>query len=212
MIVLHTFPERIVVVAEYSGDPLSTRHDLSTEEIVKISFQTLSALRHMNELDLVHRHLSPDNILIKNNGDVQLYNYGLYYMTDGGKNVSFPIGYLQMFSFTDVLIDLFACRKISNKTPFSSSPKYTAPEVFLTPSPSGVKIDSWSLGMIIAEQLLGQPIWPGIKLSQCLRKVLSLILCDTSIFERLARENNCFHAYEVQIYLQIIYNIVVCIL
>lgn len=93
MIILCTFPERIVVVAEYSGDPLSTRHDLSMEEIIKISFQTLLALRHMNELDLVHRHLSPDNILIKKNGDVQLYNYGLYYMTDGGKNVSFPIGY-----------------------------------------------------------------------------------------------------------------------
>ncbi|XP_028047204.1 TBC domain-containing protein kinase-like protein isoform X2 [Monomorium pharaonis] len=160
--------ERIVVVAEYSGDPLSTRHDLNTEEIVKISFQCLLALHHMNELDLVHRHLNPDNILIKKNGDVHLYNYGLYYMTDGGKNVSFPIGY----------------------------PKYTAPEVFLNPGPSGVKIDSWSLGMIIAEQLLGQPIWPGVKLSQCLRKVLSLILCDTSIFERLARENNCFQAYE----------------
>lgn len=89
-----------MVVTEYSGDPLSTRHDLSTEEIIKISFQSLLALRHMNELDLVHRHLSPDNILIKKNGDVQLYNYGLYYMTDGGKNVSFPIGYLQIFPFT----------------------------------------------------------------------------------------------------------------
>lgn len=87
--------------------------------------------------------------------------------------------------------------KISNNILFISSPKYTAPEVFLNPSPSGVKVDSWSLGMIIAEQLLGQSIWSGVKLSQCLRKVLSLILCDTSIFERLARENNCFHTYEV---------------
>lgn len=94
-------------------------------------------------------------------------------------------------------MDLSARHKISNKIPLLSSPKYTAPEVFLNPSQSGLKIDSWSLGMIIAEQLLGQPIWAGVKLSQCLRKVLSLILCDTSIFERLARENNCFHAYEV---------------
>lgn len=68
-------------------------------------------------------------------------------------------------------------------------------------SSSSVKVDSWSLGMIIAEQLLRQPIWPGVKLSQCLRKVLSLILCDTSIFERLARENNCFQTYEVWIHL-----------
>lgn len=76
--------------------------------------------------------------------------------------------------------------------------------MFLNPSPCGVKIDSWSLGMIIAEQLLGQPIWPGVKLSQCLRKVLSLILCGTSIFERLTRENNCFQTYEVWIYLSYI--------
>lgn len=187
-----------MVVAEYSGDPLSTKHNLSTDEIIKISFQSLIALRHMNELDLVHRHLSPDNILIKKNGDVQLYNYGLYYMTDGGKNVSFPIRYFQISPFTDIDINGFTCSyKISNKISLLSSPKYTAPEVFLNPNPNGVKIDSWSLGMIIAEQLLGRPIWAGVKLSQCLRKVLSLILCDTSIFERLARENNCFHAYEV---------------
>ena len=88
-----------MVVTEYSGNPLSTRHDLSTKEIIKISFQSLLALRCMNELDLVHRHLSPDNILIKKNGDVQLYNYGLYYMTDGGKNVSFPIGYFFKYFF-----------------------------------------------------------------------------------------------------------------
>ena len=25
---------------------------------------------------------------------MQLYNFGLYYMTDSGKNVSFPIGYV----------------------------------------------------------------------------------------------------------------------
>jgi len=87
--------------------------------------------------------------------------------------------------------------RILYKILLNSSPKYTAPEVFLNPSSSSVKVDSWSLGMIIAEQLLGQPIWSGVKLSQCLRKVLSLILCDTSIFERLARENNCFHIYEV---------------
>lgn len=95
-----------MVVAEYSGDPLSTKR-LNIEEIVQISFQCLLGLQHMNELDLVHRHLSPDNILIKKNGDVQLYNYGLYYMTDGGKNVSFPIRYFQLFPLTDINLNRF---------------------------------------------------------------------------------------------------------
>lgn len=80
---------------------------------------------------------------------------------------------------------------------FISYPKYTAPEVFLSSGVSSSKVDSWSLGMIIAELLLGKSIWPGVKLSQCLRKVLSLIHCETSVFERLARETNCYNIYKV---------------
>ncbi|XP_076665242.1 TBC domain-containing protein kinase-like protein [Andrena cerasifolii] len=160
--------ERIVVVTEYNGDPLSSKENLGTDDIIKIAFQCLLGLHCMNTLDLVHRHLSPDNILINKSGNVQLYNFGLYYMTDSGRNVCFPIGY----------------------------PKYTAPEVFLSAGVSSPKVDSWSLGMIIAELLLGRSIWPGVKLSQCLRKVLSLIHCETSVFERLARENNCYNTYK----------------
>ncbi|KZC15044.1 TBC domain-containing protein kinase-like protein [Dufourea novaeangliae] len=159
--------ERIVVVTEYNGDPLSNKENLSIDDIMKIAFQCLLGLEHMNMLDLVHRHLSPENILINKSGNVQLYNFGLYYMTDSEKNVSFPIGY----------------------------PKYTTPEVFLSSGISSPKVDSWSLGMIIAELLLGRPIWPAVKLSQCLRKVLSLIHCETSVFERLARENNYYNTY-----------------
>ncbi|KAK9300151.1 hypothetical protein QLX08_007069 [Tetragonisca angustula] len=160
--------ERIVVVAEYNGDPLNSKKNLNTDDILKIAFQCLLGLQYMNKLGLVHRHLSPENILFNKSGNVQLYNFGLYFMTDCGKNVSFPIGY----------------------------PKYTAPEVFLSSGVSSPKVDSWSLGMIIAELLLTKSIWSGVKLSQCLRKVLSLIHCETSVFERLAREINCYNIYK----------------
>lgn len=160
--------ERIVVVAEYNGDPLNSKKNVNTDDILKIAFQCLLGLQYMNKLGLVHRHLSPENILFNKSGNVQLYNFGLYFMTDCGKNVSFPIGY----------------------------PKYTAPEVFLSSGVSSPKVDSWSLGMIIAELLLTKSIWSGVKLSQCLRKVLSLIHCETSVFERLAREINCYNIYK----------------
>lgn len=88
------FVERIVVVAEYNGDPLNNKENLNIDEIMKITFQCLLGLQHMNKLNLVHRHLNPENILINKSGNVQLYNFGLYYMTDSGKNVSFPIGYV----------------------------------------------------------------------------------------------------------------------
>ena len=59
------------------------------------------------------------------------------------------------------------------------------------------KVDSWSLGMIIAELLLGKTLWSGYKLTQYLRKVLSLIHTENSVFERISRENDCFNVYEV---------------
>lgn len=82
------------MVTEYNGDPLSNKENLGIDDIMKITFQCLLGLQHMNTLDLVHRHLNPENILINKSGNVQLYNFGLYYMTDNGKNVSFPIGYI----------------------------------------------------------------------------------------------------------------------
>lgn len=79
----------------------------------------------------------------------------------------------------------------------ASYPKYTAPEVFLSSGISGPKVDSWSLGFIIAELLLEKPIWPGMKLSQCLHTTINLIYCETSIFEKLARENDSLEIYQV---------------
>lgn len=75
---------------------MSSKENLTVDDIIKVAFQCLLGLQHMNTLGLVHRHLSPDNILINTSGNVQLYNFGLYYMTDSGKNVSFPIGFVLM--------------------------------------------------------------------------------------------------------------------
>ncbi|KAF7997420.1 hypothetical protein HCN44_005991 [Aphidius gifuensis] len=154
--------ERIVVVAEYSGEQLSNKKNLTTNNIINIIYQCLNGLSYIHKLGLVHRHLSPDNILIKNNEQVQLYNYGFYFMTDFGKNVTFPIGY----------------------------PKYTAPEVFLSLNNkmSSCKVDSWTIGIIIVELILNEKIWSNSKLPQWLWKNLSILQTKTSIFERLARE------------------------
>nr|CAD7417893.1 unnamed protein product [Timema poppensis] len=91
-------------------------------------------------------------------------------MTGGGTEVLFPIGH----------------------------PKYTAPEVHLSGLfvKSGPKVDIWSLGFIVAELALGKKLWVDLKLSQCIRKVISLLQCDGTVLERLAREHNCWETYE----------------
>lgn len=59
---------------------------------IKIAFQVLKALKYLNDHGIIHRLLSARNIAIDSNGDVKLMNYGLYYTTNGGRDVEFPIG------------------------------------------------------------------------------------------------------------------------
>ncbi|KAK7601179.1 hypothetical protein V9T40_008620 [Parthenolecanium corni] len=162
--------ERLMIVSEFDKTSLKLRYN-KNGSATKIAHQVLQALNYLNQNGIVHRMLSPDNILMSENGDVKLFNYGLYHMTNNGIDVEFPIG----------------------------SIKYTAPEVLLSTFNSnyysGSKVDVWSLGIILTEIIFGKELWPSLKLSQCLRKVLSLIYCD-DVLSRIARESDSVIIYQ----------------
>jgi serine/threonine protein kinase len=86
---------------------------------------------------------------------------------------------------------LFFCRQIL----------YSAPEVYLdgpNSTFSDPKADIWSLGIILIELILDRVLWKSLKLSQKIRKILSLIQCNnSSVFERIAREHSCYGKFEV---------------
>jgi serine/threonine protein kinase len=91
------FTERISVVCELHPESLadimmSGRKSWSSNDIIRIMHQVAQALAYLETHNIVHRALSPSNILMGNNGEARLFNYGLYYMTGGGKFVSFPVG------------------------------------------------------------------------------------------------------------------------
>lgn len=62
------------------------------EEIINIGVQVSNAMMYLHEQNITHRTLSDDNILLDSYGRVKLFNYGLYYMTDEGNEVPFPLG------------------------------------------------------------------------------------------------------------------------
>ncbi|XP_060525606.1 TBC domain-containing protein kinase-like protein isoform X2 [Cylas formicarius] len=165
--------ERTVVVSQYCGEPLSgfvSKNEFSNERIVKIAHQVLTGLAELHRNKIVHRNLSNDNILLQENGDVKLFNYGLYYMTHCGRLVSFPI--LQAH--------------------------YTAPEVYLGGTEGRLadpKADLWSLGICLAELVLNKILWASLNLGQRIRKISSLLQSNGSIFEKIAREHNRYEAY-----------------
>ncbi|XP_050532151.1 TBC domain-containing protein kinase-like protein isoform X2 [Daktulosphaira vitifoliae] len=166
---------RIIIVSQYFNRSLWTESSncsllLPLNKILSWIHEVLLALSNLNTNGIVHRFLTPQHILLDEEDNVKLFNYGIYYMTDYGKNISFPIGKL----------------------------KYTAPEVLVldyTKHKSGPKTDSWSVGIIMLELILGAQLWPTLKLSQVIRKVLSLTHCS-DIVTRLAREMGRLSLYQ----------------
>ncbi|MFC1852994.1 serine/threonine protein kinase, partial [candidate division CSSED10-310 bacterium] len=76
------WPEDDTIVLCYqhcSGSPLSTTitdGKFSIAEVFRITIEICSALDRAHQLGIVHGHLSPDDILIQDNGRVQVFQFG----------------------------------------------------------------------------------------------------------------------------------------
>lgn len=69
----------------------------------------LQGLVYLNNFKTVSCNLSPDNILIDPYGQAKLYNYGLYYMTEAGVAVSFPLGLVCHVCCCTVVNEIIQC-------------------------------------------------------------------------------------------------------
>ncbi|XP_046978843.1 TBC domain-containing protein kinase-like protein [Vanessa cardui] len=137
--------ERIIVVAEVIGKSLAEYSSkFSYEEIINISLQVTNAMMFLHKQEITHRTLSDDNILLDSSGRVKLFNYGMYYMTNEGNEVPFPIGL----------------------------PRYLSPETIL--NGGGPAADVWNFGIILLELCIGKlwkNIKPGPTLRRILTLV-----------------------------------------
>ncbi|XP_075056919.1 TBC domain-containing protein kinase-like protein isoform X3 [Mixophyes fleayi] len=171
--------ERLVVVAEHYEksleDLLQSRKPVSHWKILHLAFEVLQGLEYMNCHHMVHRALSPHNILLDGEGQAKMAKFGLYYISDHGADVDFPIGY----------------------------PSYLAPEViaqgiikpkdptqYERPRPSGPKSDVWSLGVILFELCVGRKLFQSLDISEKLKLILALG-CVDDIVTVLAEEHGC---------------------
>ncbi|KAH0500791.1 TBC domain-containing protein kinase-like protein [Microtus ochrogaster] len=100
--------ERLVVVAEHCErsleDLLRERKPVSYTKVLCIAFEVLQGLQYLNKHGIVHRALSPHNILLDRKGHIKLAKFGLYHMTAHGDDVDFPIGMSLVFGRTPVTV------------------------------------------------------------------------------------------------------------
>ena len=129
---------QIIIASSIEGgvlkDKLLKEGPLTSETNLKrILNQLLFAIEHVHNMGIIIGNLSISNILIDELYNIQLYNYGLYYITGGGSDVSFH------FMKTD----------------------FPAPE-FKEIDPDAVKLtiasDIWDLGIVLLKIWTGNAV------------------------------------------------------
>lgn len=117
--------------------------------IVKLySYQMLKALNYIHAIGICHRDIKPHNILVNpQNLQLKLCDFGsAKKLVKGEQNIS------------------YICSRY-----------YRAPELIFGATEYSTQIDVWSTGSVIAEMVLGQPIFPGESASDQLVEIIKIL-------------------------------------
>ncbi|CAG8236097.1 unnamed protein product [Penicillium salamii] len=95
------------------------------------TYQMLRGLKYIHSAGIIHRDLKPGNILINDNCDLKICDFGL------------------------------AREQDAQMTGYVATRYYRAPEIMLTWQKYTYAVDMWSVGCIMAEMILGRPLFPG---------------------------------------------------
>ncbi|XP_065159164.1 protein kinase shaggy isoform X8 [Atheta coriaria] len=130
-LVLEYIPETVYKVARYYS---KSKQTIPISFIKLYMYQLFRSLAYIHSLGICHRDIKPQNLLLApDTGVLKLCDFGsAKHLVKGEPNVS------------------YICSRY-----------YRAPELIFGAIDYTTKIDVWSAGCVLAELLLGQPIFPG---------------------------------------------------
>ncbi|KAL5535330.1 PMK1 [Sanghuangporus sanghuang] len=131
---------------------IRTQH-LSNDHCEYFVYQILRAIKSMHSADIVHRDMKPANILLNQNCDLKVCDFGLARSVRPGAPSSEP----------------------GLMTEYVATRWYRAPEIMLSFKMYTKAIDLWAVGCILAEMLMGKPLFPGKDYGHQLDLILDVI-------------------------------------
>ena len=114
-----------------------------------IIHQIAKAIFYLHNSNLIHRDLKPSNVLINENCEAKLCDFGLVRLQEEAPDQELVI-----------MTDYIATRW------------YRAPELLLGSKDYSKEVDIWALGCLIGEMFLGKPMFPGTSTINQLERVL----------------------------------------
>lgn len=120
------------------GEPITEycdRHQLHTEERLRLFIKVCAAVQHAHQNLIVHRDIKPSNILVTPDGEPKLLDFGISKLVNP---------------------DVFGVTSDTVADVGPMTPEYASPEQVLG-KPIGTASDIYSLGVLLYELLTGRP-------------------------------------------------------
>jgi cyclin-dependent kinase len=150
--VVHT-EKMLTLVFEFLDRDLKQYLDLCGGEmephVVKsFLYQLMSGVAYCHKRRVLHRDLKPQNLLINQNGELKLADFGL------ARAFGIPVR-----SYTHEVVTLW----------------YRAPDVLLGSRNYSTPVDMWSVGCIFAEMMTGVPLFSGTSEAMQLSTIFNIL-------------------------------------
>ncbi|KLO19068.1 kinase-like protein [Schizopora paradoxa] len=130
-----------------SGQPLTNEH------VQYFLYQILRGMKYVHSASVVHRDLKPGNLLVNSDCELKICDFGLARGFDAVPDEN----------------------QATHMTEYVATRWYRAPEIMLAFRRYNTAIDVWSIGCILAELIMGKPLFKGKDYVDQLNKILDIV-------------------------------------